>query len=118
MERSFYMTTITIKIPQHEQIILEQRKGNTNKILIDVPAYARSGVFPILEENYALHIEIDNTSTVVIKANKGGLISLARHLLTLAQEEYPVGSHIHYDEASILDDGSRPLIVDKVEEQK
>jgi hypothetical protein len=111
------MATITIDIPQYDKNILEQKKRQMNKVVIDVPVYAHSGVFPILEENYVLYVEIDSTNTVLIKANKGGLISLARHLLTLAQDEYPIGSHIHYDETSILEDGSHSLIVDKIREQ-
>ena len=110
------MAIITIEIPKHEQEICKRDKRQMNKVLIDVPAYAHSGVWPLLEEGYALFIEVDSIETVVIKANKGGLISLARHLLTLAQDEYPVGTHIHYDETSILDDGSRSLIVDKISE--
>lgn len=110
------MTDITIKLPQYAQQIYDKGERQMNKIIIDIPAYSRSGIWPILEAKYKLSIEKDRADTVVIKADKGGLISLARHLLTLAQDEYPVGSHIHYDEASSLDDGSYPLIVDKVYE--
>ena len=51
--------------------------------------------------------------TIIIEANKAGLVSLARHLLVLAQEEAPSGSHIHLDEFNSLEDSSVELILDK-----
>ncbi|WP_455565975.1 Imm32 family immunity protein [Nocardiopsis sinuspersici] len=32
---------------------------------------------------------------VLIRANRAGLVSVARHLLALAQDEVPVDSHVH-----------------------
>ena len=51
----------------------------------------------------------------LIRANRDGLISLANHLLTLAQEEVPSGSHIHLDEFNGLEDGSSELILERWE---
>ena len=51
---------------------------------------------------------------VTIKANKSGLISLARHLLTLAQDFVPKHSHIHLDEYNSLEEGSSELILEKI----
>ncbi|MFD9737569.1 hypothetical protein [Umezawaea sp. NPDC059074] len=34
-------------------------------------------------------------SEVVLRGNRAGLISLARHLLTLAQEDVSPGTHLH-----------------------
>ncbi|NJP65700.1 Imm32 family immunity protein [Streptomyces spiramenti] len=34
-------------------------------------------------------------SEVLIRANRAGLTSLARHLMTLAQEEVTNGTHVH-----------------------
>ena len=53
------------------------------------------------------------SDTIIIEANKAGLVSLARHLLVLAQEEAPSGSHIHLDEFNSLEDSSVELILDK-----
>ena len=47
---------------------------------------------------------------VAIRANKSGLISLARHLLTLVQDSVPKHSHIHLDEYNSLEEGSAELI--------
>ena len=49
----------------------------------------------------------------VISANREGLLSLANHLDSLA-EETP-GSHIHLDEHNSLEDGSTELIIERVE---
>ncbi|MBL9029159.1 MAG: hypothetical protein JNK42_01645 [Caedimonas sp.] len=50
---------------------------------------------------------------IIISANKDGLVSLARHLLMLAQDKVPKGHHIHLDEFSGLEDKSVPLIIEK-----
>lgn len=51
-------------------------------------------------------------NTVVISANREGLLSLA-NILTALAEEYP-GSHVHFDEYNSLEDGSAELIVEKI----
>lgn len=50
---------------------------------------------------------------MIISANNEGLLSLARHLLTLVQNEVPIGTHIHLDEYNLLEEGSIDLIVEK-----
>ena len=50
---------------------------------------------------------------VVIRANREGLISLARHLTALA--DGPEKGHFHLDEYNSLEDGSAELIVDRVD---
>jgi hypothetical protein len=111
------MTTITIKLPADAQQTYNLEKRHMNTVSIDVPAYTRSGVLSIWENNYKLSVDVDETTTIVIRADKGGLLSLARHLLTLAQDDYPIGSHIHYDAGTSLEDDSFPLIIDKISEQ-
>lgn len=60
-------------------------------------------------------IEVKSEGSVVsIIANKEGLISLANHFLNLAQDEVPIGHHLHFDEHNSLDAGSVELIVQKV----
>jgi hypothetical protein len=51
---------------------------------------------------------------MVLSANAAGLVSLARHLLTLAQSSVSAGSHIHYDAPNLLEEGSRELIIGKL----
>ncbi len=64
------------------------------------------------EEDFSIKCSIDNNS-VIIEANKGGLVSLARHLLELAQESVPEYEHIHLDEHNSLEDNSAELIIVK-----
>lgn len=64
------------------------------------------------EDNFAIKVK-EEGNEVVISANKEGLISLAKHLLTLAQNEVPIGTHIHFDEYNSLEEGSTDLIIEK-----
>ena len=63
------------------------------------------------EDGFTIKVKVEE-NTVVISANKEGLLSLARHLTDLADAE--VGSHIHYDEYNSLEEGSSELIIEKI----
>lgn len=63
-------------------------------------------------DGFTVNVAIDGNS-VVISANKEGLLSLANHLKTLA-EEPTNGAHFHLDEYNSLEDGSAELIVEKI----
>lgn len=65
------------------------------------------------EDGFTIKVRVDDVKTVVISANKEGLLSLASQLRTLANEE--TGCHIHYDEHNSLEDGSSELIIEKIE---
>lgn len=52
---------------------------------------------------------------VCILANKEGLLSLANHLLNLAQEHISPGTCMHFDDYNSLEDGSVELMVEKIE---
>lgn len=77
-----------------------------------VPIYDGGKFSFVWEENFSINCSINNTS-IIIEANKEGLISLARHLLELAQENVPEFEHIHLDQYNSLDDNSLELIVVK-----
>ena len=79
---------------------------------IFVPTYGENGMTFVWEDGFSIKCSIDNEA-VRIEANKEGLISLARHLLELAQEEVPEFEHIHFDEYNSLDDNSVELIIVK-----
>ncbi len=64
------------------------------------------------EEGYELRVAVSD-GTATVSANREGLISLAGHLLSLAQET--PGGHIHLDEYNALEEGSAELIVEKTE---
>lgn len=62
-------------------------------------------------DGFTINVAIDG-NTVVIKANREGLLSLANHLKTLAEEPAP-REHFHLDEFNSLEDGSAELVVEK-----
>ena len=51
---------------------------------------------------------------ILISANKAGLVSLANHLLALAQDDVKIGTHIHFDDLNSLEENSVGLIIEKV----
>ncbi len=53
--------------------------------------------------------------TVVIKANKDGLLSLANHLLNLSQDAVPKNYHIHFDDLNGgVERGSFGVVIEKI----
>lgn len=64
------------------------------------------------EHGFDIETHCNNTS-ITISANKEGLVSLARHLLTLAQDSVPSGHHLHFDEYNSLEEGSVELTIEK-----
>lgn len=83
------------------------------EIKIEVPNYSENNGIKYNWEN-GFEIEIQNIDGVVkIIANKEGLKSLANHLLNLAQDDVPIGYHLHFDESNSLEDGSSELIIEK-----
>ena len=64
------------------------------------------------EEGFKISLSLDRNAATV-SANREGLLSLASHLLSLA-EEAP-GSHVHYDRHNSLESGSAELIVEKID---
>ena len=64
-------------------------------------------------EGFEIKVTIDDDGTVVIDANKEGLLSLAQQLTAMA--ENAPGTHIHYDAYNSLEEGSTELIIAKTE---
>ena len=63
------------------------------------------------EDGFTIKVQVEE-NTVVISANKEGLLSLARHLTDIADAE--VGSHIHYDEYNSLEEDSSEMIIERI----
>lgn len=81
---------------------------------IDIPEYnVNTGLRLCWSEGYSIKISA-NDNEVILSANRNGLVSLANHLLNLAQKDVPYGTHIHLDEYNSLEDGSFDLIVEKI----
>lgn len=80
---------------------------------IDIPEYnENTGLRLCWSDGYSITIST-NDNEFIISANREGLLSLANHLLNLAQTEVPCGTHIHLDEYNALEDGSNPIIIEK-----
>ena len=62
-------------------------------------------------KGFEIRVAIDR-GTVVISANREGLLSLAGQLAALAEES--PGSHIHYDTYNSLEEGSADVIIGKM----
>ena len=60
-------------------------------------------------DGFEIKVRIEN-GAAVISANREGLLSLAEHLKSLAEE--PSGSHIHLDAYNSLEEGSSELILE------
>ncbi len=80
---------------------------------IDVPKYDENGFKFVWNEGYFIQCSIKDETTI-IKANAEGLISLARHLLELSQENVPLKNHFHLDKYNSLEDDSTELIIIKL----
>ena len=63
------------------------------------------------EEGFSIRVGVSG-NTVVLSANKEGLLSLARQLIALS-EETP-GSHLHYDKNNSLEEDSFDLVVELI----
>ena len=84
------------------------------KIALDIPEYDPNyGLQIIWEEGFHIHLETDSDGVVVLSANKEGLVTLAKQLLTLANPLVPIGSHIHLDSFGGLEEGSKEFILNK-----
>ena len=79
---------------------------------VKIGRYDDSGLH--LEWYHGFEISVtESQGEVVIRANEAGLISLAQHLLTLAEHAVPAGSHIHMDASRELEDGSLDLVLER-----
>ena len=82
-------------------------------VQIEIPDYLpEHGIQTEWDDGFTISFERGH-SVMMLKANSAGLITLARHLLTLAQPSVPTGSHIHYDEPNTLEKGSQELVIEK-----
>ena len=62
-------------------------------------------------DGFEINVRIEN-GAAVISANREGLLSLANHLKSLAED--PPGSHIHLDGYNSLEEGSLELIFETI----
>lgn len=84
------------------------------KYEIEVKDYDRS-IHLTWEPEAMISVTQSEYGETLIRANRDGLISLANHLLTLAQRAVPSGAHIHLDPYNSLEEGSSELILERWE---
>jgi hypothetical protein len=83
------------------------------ELRIDVPAYSSEvGVRLEWERGFIIDVEVIS-GEVVVRANRPGLVSLARHLLHLAGEDVAVGTHMHLDRNASLEETSCAVIIER-----
>jgi hypothetical protein len=84
------------------------------EILINISEYNPETGFKFLwEDGFKISTDVE-ANKIVLFANKAGLISMAKHLLSLAQDEYYSGYHFHLDEYNSLEEGSVELVIGKL----
>jgi hypothetical protein len=84
------------------------------KIELNIPEYSRErGMIFSWEDGFTIKTGA-TANQIFITANKEGLISLAKHLLFLAQNETPIDRHFHLDEHNSLEAGSKELVITKI----
>ena len=64
-------------------------------------------------DGFDINVRVKDNGAVVLAANKEGLLSLARIMTTLAEDESR-GAHIHLDQYNSLDDGSAEFVIERV----
>jgi hypothetical protein len=72
----------------------------TVTVSVQIAEYSSgTGVATWWDDGACLRVEVESSPepTVVISGNPAGLVSLARHLLCLAQSGVPDGSHLNFD---------------------
>jgi hypothetical protein len=83
------------------------------EVKLEVPQYTpEKGIQYKWETGFSIEAKVDKR-VITITANKEGLISLANHLINLAQEDVPQGYHLHFDEYNSLEESSFELIFQK-----
>lgn len=85
------------------------------RIEVEIPEYnPEQGLVPIGVEPDTIIGAKQLDNIFYVSANKAGLISLAIHLLALAQDDTPIGREILYGEWNWLAEGSEIMIVRKI----
>ena len=86
-------------------------------INMNIHEYKGQGITLEWEDDYKIYAKLNvDRKYVNIAANRPGLISLARHLLTLAQDGIPNGYDLHLDDGNSLEKGSCELILERIED--
>jgi len=84
------------------------------RLTLSVPDYSpEDGLVCEFEDDYRIDVRVEDDLSVCISADKGGLISLAKLMLTLSADNVPDGVHAHLDSLDGLEEGSSELVIEK-----
>lgn len=78
---------------------------------LDIPEYSEKGGLALVWEPGSSISLSETEGRVSLQANRAGFVSLARHLLTLAQDDVPEWCHVHLDETNAFEMGSLELVL-------
>ena len=93
--------------------MLRNKTYEKESVTLSVPKYKGSFLFD-WEDGFVIRSWKEENGAVCIEANKAGMISLARHLLEMAQDDVPEFMHFHLDGFfGPLEEGSTELILVK-----
>ena len=85
------------------------------KICVDIPEYDGKGIDVIWENNSNYCIEI-NGNQIALRGNKEALVSLAKQMLYLANDDIQHGAHVHFNSFFTGNsDSENELIIEKTE---
>ena len=88
---------------------------DTISLKIHKNSYDKFGFHYNWLDNFKIELFIEG-DTVIMRANRQGLESLAKQLFLLSQDFVPNHLHLHYDDMNSLENGSNALIIEKYNE--
>ncbi|GGH06953.1 Imm32 family immunity protein [Pedobacter zeae] len=84
------------------------------ELRLNIPQYSTEhGAVSNWEDGFVIKSEVVKDQ-IIISANHAGLVSLAKHLLFLAQNETPINCHYHLDEYNSLETGSKEIVIYRI----
>ena len=81
---------------------------------VEIGTYSPRGIELVWTPGFVLDVSMGAAGDIRIRANREGLISLAQHALTLAEEQVPAGTHIHLSAYDALEPGSADVVIERV----
>lgn len=81
-------------------------------VVLELPDYDGNALDVIWEDNASYTAEVFEND-ILIKANRQGLISMAKQMLYMAYNDLPLGSHIHYNKFFTKTESKYDLIIEK-----
>ncbi|MDH4226933.1 MAG: hypothetical protein OEV59_04150 [Deltaproteobacteria bacterium] len=72
-----------------------------------------TGVLYEVENNMVVKFSVSNNECT-ISANREGLLSLAKSLIKLADNNVPEGAHYHLDAGVFLEESSVDVVIEKI----